>query len=172
MDRDLDVYLTNPQAEDVLMANYFVRYSEILILAIVNQLKNYSALVLLVLVISGSLPVFGLNTGKYGPEITPYLDTFHAVTHSSRDLELVCFWVKYKTLRLLVKKTATRLEPLRGGSLLFTTRFPEIPGTNFIDLGRMKGWCKAKRFEMASFTVTERFQNIGESKAKNIIYRS
>ena len=24
-------------------------------------------------------PVFGLNTGKYGPEITPYLDTFHAV---------------------------------------------------------------------------------------------
>ena len=29
-------------------------------------------------------PEFGLefspNTGKYGPEITPYLDTFHAVT--------------------------------------------------------------------------------------------
>ena len=24
-------------------------------------------------------PLFGLNTGKYGPEITPYLDTFHAV---------------------------------------------------------------------------------------------
>ena len=24
------------------------------------------------------IPVFGLNTGKYGPEITPYLDTFHA----------------------------------------------------------------------------------------------
>ena len=23
--------------------------------------------------------VFGLNTGKYGPEITPHLDTFHAV---------------------------------------------------------------------------------------------
>ena len=23
-------------------------------------------------------PVFGLNTGKYGPEITPYLDTFNA----------------------------------------------------------------------------------------------
>ena len=29
-------------------------------------------------------PVFGLNTGKYGPEKTSYLDTFHAV----RDL---CF---------------------------------------------------------------------------------
>ena len=25
-------------------------------------------------------PVFGLNTGKCGPEITPYLDTFHAVS--------------------------------------------------------------------------------------------
>ena len=24
-------------------------------------------------------PVFGLNTGKYGPDVTPYLDTFHAV---------------------------------------------------------------------------------------------
>ena len=24
-------------------------------------------------------PVFGLDTGKYIPEITPYLDTFHAV---------------------------------------------------------------------------------------------
>ena len=35
--------------------------------------------------------------------------------------------------------TASRLEPLRGGSLLFTTKFPEISGTYFIDLGRMKG---------------------------------
>ena len=25
-------------------------------------------------------PVFSPNTGKYGPEKTPYLDTFHAVT--------------------------------------------------------------------------------------------
>ena len=35
--------------------------------------------------------------------------------------------------------TAPRLEPLRGGSLLFTTKFPEVPGTHFIDLERMKG---------------------------------
>ena len=33
----------------------------------------------------------------------------------------------------------SRLEPLRGGSLPFTIKFPEIPGTHFIDLGRMKG---------------------------------
>ena len=32
--------------------------------------------------------------------------------------------------------TASRLEPLRGGSLLFTTKFPEIPRTHFIDLGK------------------------------------
>ena len=36
--------------------------------------------------------------------------------------------------------TASRLEPLRGGSLLFTTKSPEIPGTHFIDLGIMKSW--------------------------------
>ena len=29
--------------------------------------------------------------------------------------------------------TAPRLQPLRGGSLLFTTKFPEIPSTHFID---------------------------------------
>ena len=34
--------------------------------------------------------------------------------------------------------TASRLQPLRGGSLLFTIQFPEIPNTHFIDLGRIK----------------------------------
>ena len=35
-------------------------------------------------VISGPyFPVFGLYTGKYGPDITSYLDTFHAVIESS-----------------------------------------------------------------------------------------
>ena len=33
--------------------------------------------------------------------------------------------------------TASRLEPLQEGSLLFTAEFPEISGTHFIDLGRM-----------------------------------
>ena len=38
-------------------------------------------------VISGPhVPVFSLNTGKYGPEGTPYLDTFHAVL-----LKIDCF---------------------------------------------------------------------------------
>ena len=34
--------------------------------------------------------------------------------------------------------TASRLEPLPVDSLLFTTKFPGIPGTHFIDLRRMK----------------------------------
>ena len=34
---------------------------------------------------------------------------------------------------------ASRLQPLPGGSLLFTIQFPEISGTHFINLGRMKG---------------------------------
>ena len=32
------------------------------------------------------IPVFGLNTGKNGPEKTPYLDIFHAVTTKSMKL--------------------------------------------------------------------------------------
>ena len=36
--------------------------------------------------------------------------------------------------------TASRLEPLRGGSLLFNTKFPEIPGTHFINLVRINGY--------------------------------
>ena len=36
--------------------------------------------------------------------------------------------------------TASRLEPLQGGNLLFTIKFLEIPGTHLIDLGRMKAW--------------------------------
>ena len=35
--------------------------------------------------------------------------------------------------------TASRLAPLRGGSLLIPTKSTEIPGTRFTDLGRMKG---------------------------------
>ena len=32
-----------------------------------------------------------------------------------------------------------QLRKFNGGSLLSTTKFPEIPGTHFIDLGRLKG---------------------------------
>ena len=42
-------------------------------------------------------PVFALNTGKYGPEKTPYLDIFHTVKvyrilfpFTSKETELPC----------------------------------------------------------------------------------
>ena len=37
------------------------------------------------------------------------------------------------------RSAASTLQPLRAGSLLFTTKFPEISGTHFTDLRRMKG---------------------------------
>ena len=44
-------------------------------------------------VISGPyFPVFSPNTGKYGPEITPYLDTFHVVNSiNSKGIEMLVF---------------------------------------------------------------------------------
>ena len=33
--------------------------------------------------------------------------------------------------------TASRLKLIRGGDLLFTTKFPEIPGTHFIDVKKI-----------------------------------
>ena len=33
-------------------------------------------------------------------------------------------------------------EPLRGGSLLFTTQAQRVPGTHLINLERMKGWAE------------------------------
>ena len=35
--------------------------------------------------------------------------------------------------------TASRLKPLQGGSLILTSKFPENPGTHFINLREMKG---------------------------------
>ena len=34
--------------------------------------------------------------------------------------------------------TASRLEPLRGVILFVATKFPDIPGTHFTNLARMK----------------------------------
>ena len=42
---------------------------------------------------------------------------------------------------------ASKLEPLRGGSLLFTTKFPEISGIHFID---MEGWKADSSLEPSS----------------------
>ena len=41
--------------------------------------------------------MFRLNTGKYGPEITPYLETCHAV-HGSEKLRVWKFFKQFKSL--------------------------------------------------------------------------
>ena len=41
-------------------------------------------------------------------------------------------WMEFNYLKVTV--------PLQGGSLLYTTNFPEIPGTHVSDLRRMKDW--------------------------------
>ena len=65
-------------------------------------------------VISGPyFPVFGLNTGKYRPEITPYLDTFH--------VEYLFAW--------LVFSNGTWLWDKKRGKLIFDqsqTRFSAV----------------------------------------------
>ena len=48
------------------------------------------------LVIPNTGYIFSLNTGKYGPEITPYLDTFHAVslTKSQSEFDILSIEMK------------------------------------------------------------------------------
>ena len=46
--------------------------------------------------------------------------------------------------------TASRLEPLRRGSLLFTIKFQKILGTHFINHGRMRSWVNFGGFEHAT----------------------
>ena len=49
-------------------------------------------------VISGPyFPLFGLNTGKYGPEITPYLDIFHAV--QNKEFVIISSGLRNNTLK-------------------------------------------------------------------------
>ena len=49
------------------------------------------------------LSVFNPNAGKYGPEITPYLDTFHAVNISSNQAML-----KYNMRNTFLQKSCRK----------------------------------------------------------------
>ena len=53
---------------------------------------------------------------------------------------LLCFFKKQTLWPLLWMdfNCPKATETLKGGSLLFTTKFPEVPGTHLIDLKRMK----------------------------------
>ena len=58
--------------------------------------------------------ISGPNTGKYGPEITPYLDTFHAVRNTSKRSKfetyiymLVIIYYIFKVLQILQALAST-----------------------------------------------------------------
>ena len=90
----------------IMIANE-IRITAVNVLIYYIQLRNISASLCNRLVtawkvskygvISGPyFPVFGLNTGKYGPEITPYLDTFHALRRLTVVI-LISFFIYIRT---------------------------------------------------------------------------
>ena len=54
-----------------------------------NQIRSYFSSVFSCIRTEQYLSVFSPNAGKYGREITPYLDTFHAVKVYCSDYELI-----------------------------------------------------------------------------------
>ena len=81
---------------------------------------------------------------RYNFQYIPTISTKYFISFFTSNI----FYISY-ILYLFKKKfvapfygwgsTASKLELLRGGSLLFTTKFPEISGTHFTNLRRMKG---------------------------------
>ena len=59
-------------------------------------------------------------------------------------------------------------EPLQGSSLLFTTKFPDIPGTHLIDLGRMKSTLEPPS-DFDHGTPGLRIQHLGNPAPINMI---
>ena len=79
---------------------------------------------------------------KRKPNVDIYNALMSGIDRSDQMLSYHSALLKKKTLWPLFMdgvQLPQGLEPLRGGSLLFTTKFPEVPGTHSIDLGRMKG---------------------------------
>ena len=65
---------------------------------------------------------FSLNAGKYGPEITPYLDTFHAVTAPLLNIRIeIDFKIHLrilKTYSMQIKKKLKKTSDFALGSFL------------------------------------------------------
>ena len=67
--------------DDFTLASNILKLNESLPLFQVSSIVTASKLSKYGVISGPYFPVFSPNTGKYGPEITPYLDTFHAVNH-------------------------------------------------------------------------------------------
>ena len=67
--------------------------------------------------------------------------------------------------------TASRLEPPRGGSLLFAIKFSEIPGTHFIDLGKMESTLEPpiEKFISVQFEIDIVQENVTYTKSYSIV---
>ena len=65
------------------------------------------------------LSVFSLNAGKYGPEKTPYLDTFHAVT---RILKFIMFHSDNINSAKMFKRILRKIEWDSIDKLVYDTR--------------------------------------------------
>ena len=61
-------------------------------------------------VISGPyFPVFSPNTGKYGPEITPYLDFFHVVSTTHKNNTDTLFMRNFKLQPQCLQKSPSSI---------------------------------------------------------------
>ena len=60
-------------------------------------------------------------------------------------------------------------EPPCGGSLLFTTKFPEITGTHLIDLGMMKDWVDLEEWLLGHSQQKCPNSAYGSAEKKNMI---
>ena len=79
------------------------------------------------------LAVFGNATSCWGPHFLLWLKhNYLKFWGTLKEALWPLFWMGFNCLK------AT--QPLRGGNLLLITKFPEVPCTHLIDLGRMKGW--------------------------------
>ena len=70
--------------DDFTLASNILKLNESLPLFRVSSIVTASKLSKYGVISGPYFPVFSPNTGKYGPEITPYLDTFHAVNHMQK----------------------------------------------------------------------------------------
>ena len=67
------------------------------------------------------------------------------------------------------RSTVSRLEPLRGGSLHFISKFSEIPGTHFINLGKMKRWIDL--LEIAFMSASHNFKHKWTPSRKALFFK-
>ena len=68
---------------------------------------------------------------KIGVDWSTDFQTHPILMYRKKNLYGLFLWMGFNCLKAI--------ESLQGGSLLFTTKLPEVPGTHLIDVGRMKG---------------------------------